>query len=201
MTLTGLSAAAAAPVENPTLFGVVGPDFSISLKDSAGAAVTHIETGTYTVQVNDLGEVHNFHLSGPGVDEVTGVASTGEVRWTVTFQDGTYTFRCDPHNTIMRGTFTAGTVTPPPPPPAKLSGRIGPGAKIVFPAKASAGKATITIRDRSAVDNFHLRGPGVNRKTGVKFKGTVTWTVTLAAGVYTFRSDAHPRLRGKTTVT
>jgi len=36
----------------------------------------------------------------------------------------------------------------------------------------------------------------VNKKTGVAFKGSVTWTVTLAAGTYSFRSDAHPKLHG-----
>ena len=39
-------------------------------------------------------------------------------------------------------------------------------------------------------------GPGVNKKTGVAFTGTVTWTVTLKAGTYTFRSDAHRALKG-----
>ena len=103
---------------------------------------------------------------------------------------------------------TPPTTTPPPttPPPTttgkttKLSARVGPGARIVFTPNAPAGKAQISVRDMTAVDNFHLVGPGVNKKTGVGFKGTVTWTVSLKTGVYTFRSDAHAKLRGKTTV-
>jgi hypothetical protein len=37
--------------------------------------------------------------------------------------------------------------------------------------------------------NFHLVGPGVNRRTGAAFTGTVTWTVRLARGTYRFGSD------------
>ncbi len=82
----------------------------------------------------------------------------------------------------------------------KLGARVGPGMRLTFPAKAKAGKAQITVRDLSAADNFHLVGPGLNKKTAVKFKGTVTWTVTLKSGTYTYRSDGHARLHGKTSV-
>ena len=41
----------------------------------------------------------------------------------------------------------------------------------------------------------------MNKKTGVAFKGTVKWTVTLKAGTYTFRSDAHKKLKGTLKVT
>ena len=37
----------------------------------------------------------------------------------------------------------------------------------------------MTIRDLTTKDDFHLVGPGVNKKTGVAFKGTVAWSVTL----------------------
>lgn len=201
--------AVAAPADNPVLTGTVGPDFSISLTDASGNTVTHLDAGTYTINVNDMGEIHDFHLSGPGVDQTTGVEFVGTVQWTVTLTDGVYQFRCDPHQTMMHGAFSVGSVTttgtttttpPPPPPVAKLSGRVGPGAKIAFPAKAKAGKTRITVRDLTATDNFHLTGPGLNKKTGVKFEGTAVWTVTLRKGTYTFRSDAHATLRGKTKV-
>jgi hypothetical protein len=58
----------------------------------------------------------------------------------------------------------------------------------------------ITVRDASRTDNFRLVGPGVNRATGLAFRGTVSWTVTLKVGVYRFRSDRHPSLRGGFTV-
>jgi hypothetical protein len=41
----------------------------------------------------------------------------------------------------------------------------------------------------------------VNRKTGVRFRGTTTWTVDLKAGRYTYRSDVTKRLRGVLVVT
>jgi len=134
------------------------------------------------------------------VDKFTDVGETGQVIWEVTFVDGTYRYVCDAHVATMKGSFTVGSVPPPPAAPQKLSGSVGPGAKISFGRSAKAGKATITIRDRSAADNFHLTGPGVNKKTGVRFKGTVTWSVTFQQGTYTFRSDAHKRLKGTTRV-
>jgi hypothetical protein len=82
---------------------------------------------------------------------------------------------------------------------AKLTGTVGPGATISLRAakgSIAAGPATITVRDRTAKDNFHLTGPGINRKTGIASKTTVTWKVTLVAGRrYTYRSDAHARLK------
>jgi hypothetical protein len=179
----------------------------ISLTDAAGNRVTHLDPGTYTVRVNDMGDIHNFHLAGPGVDQSTGVEFVGTVEWTVTFTDGNYRYQCDPHSTTMRGTFTVGnpppttTTTPPKPKPAhKLAGRVGPGARISFAAKAPAGKAAITVRDLSSTDNFHLVGPGVNKRTSVAGRQTATWNVVLRKGTYTFRSDAHPSLKGKTKV-
>jgi hypothetical protein len=74
-------------------------------------------------------------------------------------------------------------------------GGVGPGRTITLERTAKAGKATLTIHDRTSKDNFHLLGRGVNKKTGVAFKGTVTWTVTLQAGSYTYRSDAHRTLK------
>jgi plastocyanin len=88
-----------------TLEGSVGPGFDISLKDSSGNDVTTLTAGTYTINVNDQADIHNFHLSGPGVDEATDVSGTGTTTWRVTLQDGTYTFQCDPHASSMNGSF------------------------------------------------------------------------------------------------
>jgi plastocyanin len=199
---------AAAPADNPVLLGTVGPGFEIHLTDASGNDVKQLAPGTYTFRIDDKADIHNFHLTGPGVDQSTTVEFVGQVEWTVTLTAGTYRFQCDPHSTVMRGSFTVGNTatttttqtTPPPPPVHKLSGRVGPGASISFPHSAPPGKARITVRDTSASDNFHLSGPGVNKKTSVHGKQTVTWTVTLRHGTYTFRSDAHAKLRGKTRV-
>jgi hypothetical protein len=45
-----------------------------------------------------------------------------------------------------------------------------------------------------------LTGPGVNRKTGVAFRGRVSWNVTLQLGSYSYRSDKHKSLRGSFVV-
>jgi len=54
----------------------------------------------------------------------------------------------------------------------------------------------VTVKDRSTLDNFHLTAPGINKKTGVKSRTTVTWNLSFRAGTGTFRSDAHKRLHG-----
>lgn len=204
---------AGAAADNPVLQGTVGPGFNISLKDSNGAAVTHLDPGTYTIVVNDQGTSHNFHLSGPGVSEATSIEDVQSVTWTVTLTDGIYTFVCDAHVNTMNGQFSVGTATVPPPPPppttpkgsgfakgTKLKGTVGPGASISL--KDGAGKAvkkvkagtkyTIAVTDRSASHNFHLYGPGVNKKTGVGAKAKTTWKVKFKKGkTYRFRCDPH----------
>jgi plastocyanin len=57
------------------------------------------------------------------------------------------------------------------------------------------------VRDLASVHNFHLRGPGVNKKTSLARRVTVTWTLTLRAGTYRFVCDNHPDLRGSFRVT
>ncbi len=93
------------------LTGVVGeedePDaFTITLADQSGSEVTTLPAGTYTVTISDLSKIHNFRLSGPGVEEATSVEDTGDVTWKVTLQTGEYTFLCDPHPGQMVGGFT-----------------------------------------------------------------------------------------------
>src|SRR5439155_12672614 len=68
-------------------------------------------------------------------------------------------------------------------------------------ATVKAGTYRLVVRDMTSRDNFHLLGPGVNRKTGVAAKTTVTWMVRFAEGkIYRFRSDAHPSLKGSVRV-
>ena len=40
--------------------------------------------------------------------------------------------------------------------------------------------------------NWHIRGEGVNRKTGITFIGTKRFTADLSTGRYRIRCDAHP---------
>jgi hypothetical protein len=189
---------AVAQADNPRLVAVVGTNdaFVISLRDASGNLVTQLDPGTYDIAVSDRSEMHNFHLKGPGVDQSTPIGDKQEATWTVTFTDGRYTFVCDAHASSMRGYFLAGNV-----PPTSLAGSVGPRRTISLkPKSALPGPAAIVVNDRSKTDNFHLTGPGVNKKTGVKTRGKVTWNLTLAPGTYTYRSDKTKKLRGTFTV-
>ena len=219
---TGLvvGVASATRADNPVLTGDVGANdaFTISLIGASGTSVKQLDPGTYTLVVHDRSTIHNFHLTGPGVDVSTPLEQTGDFTFTVTLSDGTYTYICDAHPTSMKGTFTVGAAattptTPPAPSPApkpaaaKLTGSVGPGKSISLGtadgsglSSLSAGPATIVIRDRSKSDNFHVTGPGLSLSTGVAFRGIKTWKVTLKAGRYTYRSDPHPVLHGSFTV-
>jgi hypothetical protein len=53
------------------------------------------------------------------------------------------------------------------------------------------GAYVITIRDRSAIHDFHLVGPGVDKKTSVDGVKTSTWKIALKRGTYRFRCDVH----------
>jgi plastocyanin len=181
------------------LTGTVGPGFTISLKDSSGTAVSQLDPGDYTITVNNLNTTaeHDFHLFGPGVDQATPFMQ-GTWTWNVTFTDGVYMFHCDAHPTIMKGTFRVGAAPPPTP---KLSGKVGPGSTISL-KKGSAivkslasGTYKVTVRDVSTKDNFHLIGPGVSKKTSVRGKSSVSWTLNFRAGKFTYRSDAHKKLK------
>ena len=63
-----------------------------------------------------------------------------------------------------------------------------------------AGDYTFIVSDRSATQNFHLKGPGLNKTTGKKQVGRLSFTTKLAKGKYTYSSDAKPSLRGSFTV-
>jgi plastocyanin len=209
-TLAALASPAAAFAQT-RLIGTVDDPATITLRHENGSAVTDIPAGNYVIEVRDLSPNHNFHLSGPGVDQRTDVEGTGTVNWTVTLVDNSrYTFVCDPHNTTMRGTFTTGGGPPTQPQPPRpriqtLTATVGPGATISLRTASGArvrrlraGRYRIRVRDRSRMHNFHLRGSGVNKRTTVGFRGTVTWTVSFRKGrTYRFVCDPHAkRMRG-----
>lgn len=78
-----------------------------------------------------------------------------------------------------------------------LNGTVGPGFTITLKKGSTkvgnlkAGKYKFVIADKSSIHNFHLKGPGVDKKTSVGGTGTTTWTVTLKKGKYTFVCDPH----------
>ena len=213
--LLGATRGQAGQAQAQRLTGTVGPGFSITLRNAQGAVVTQVDPGTYEIEVRDLSDLHTFHLRGPGVDERTEVAFTGTVTWTVTFQNGTYTFFCDVHPQDMQGTFVSGQAPPPPPPPppprppatpgaitAKTRVQLTSGPAQVIRLRTAAGRAvramrrgtyTVVVRDRSRLHNAHIVAPGFNRRTGVGYVGTQRWRVRLArVGTLRFLCDVHP---------
>lgn len=54
---------------------------------------------------------------------------------------------------------------------------------------------SIVVTDASRTDNFHLRGKGVDRRTGLAARVTVRWKMRFTPGRYSYRSDTHPRLQ------
>ena len=87
------------------LKGSVGPGFEISLTTEEGTPVDTLSAGTYTLEVDDQSDAHNFHLSGTGVDVATDVGTTGVESFDITVEAGIYKFVCDPHAASMNGSF------------------------------------------------------------------------------------------------
>jgi plastocyanin len=95
---------ASASAAVPTLKATDGPGFTITLKKGT-TKVTKLKAGKYKIVVRDLSNIHNFHLTGPGLNKKTGVGPKGTFTWTVTLKKGTYKYICDPHAAIMKGSF------------------------------------------------------------------------------------------------
>jgi plastocyanin len=194
--------AGSAHAEPPTLTAIVGTNdgFDITLNDASGKKVAFLAPGTYTVVVDDRSAIHNFHLASnddPTVDFRTDVEFVGQKTFTVTFRNHTrYAYACEPHWQIMNGSFIVTDSTPPPPPPPPtpklrtLSASVsGAGAVRLAPRTVPAGRVRLTVSDQSAKANFHLHGKGVDRRTGLAFRGKKSWVVSLARGSYRFGSD------------
>jgi hypothetical protein len=194
-----------------TLHAQVGPDFQIGLSFDDGTPVTNLPAGTYTVQVKDLSDQHNFHLYGPGVDQKTEIGTASEATWTVTFQDqNAYSFQCDAHASLT-GNFTVGNLAAPPPvtthapdttpapepapAPLPVRGTLKAqlSAKTVVLAKSGKkvkklprGIYTFAVKDASTKDGLTLRqvvgGSTESVFTSPKFVGSKTASVELRPG-------------------
>jgi NitT/TauT family transport system substrate-binding protein len=76
-----------------------------------------------------------------------------------------------------------------------LEGTVGPTARIVMRSagtnavRLDPGKYVVVVKDLSKKLNFHLVGPGVNKKTGTGQTGTVRWSISLRPGRYAYSSD------------
>jgi hypothetical protein len=57
-----------------------------------------------------------------------------------------------------------------------------------------AGSYAVRVRDMSKHQNLHLVGSTstIDKRTGIRFAGTVWWTLTFQAGTYRAYSDRRP---------
>lgn len=95
----GLLLALPAAAATPTFKGNVGPGFTIKMVSKPTKA------GKIKLVIADKSNIHNFHLTGPGVNVKTSVSAVGTKTFIVTLKKGTYKFVCDPH-LFMKGSFT-----------------------------------------------------------------------------------------------
>ena len=136
-------------------------------------------------------------LTDPGLDAPTTIAEHGNGFYVV--------------NARLKTPATPSTpywITQLQKPATKLTGSVGPGHTISLryadgsrlTVLAGSSNVVITVNDRSRTDNFHLVGKGVNKATGIDFRGSVTWKLTLAVGTYVYRSDRRKSLLGSFTL-
>jgi plastocyanin len=110
VALTVAGAAFSRTASTPTLKGVVGPGYSISLT-KGGKKFTSLKAGTYKVVINDRSNFHNFTLerekpSKPKLEHhLTGTGFTGTKTATVTLKPGSWRFYCSIHEAQMQGNF------------------------------------------------------------------------------------------------
>lgn len=106
----GLVAVVAARGQEATrLVATVGPGFEIGLTHPDGRQVSVLAPGTYTIEVHDRSDIHNFKLAnkpdGLRVNVDSGVEFVGEKNFTVDLQAGGYGYACSPHWETMNGSF------------------------------------------------------------------------------------------------
>ena len=84
---------------------VASDDFTITLTTEDGTNVTTLPAGDYTLEIVDKTDIHNFHLTGSGVDEASEVGGQEDKEVPITLVAGSYHYQCDPHSSIMNGDF------------------------------------------------------------------------------------------------
>jgi hypothetical protein len=100
--VVAVSSASAAP---KTVNGTVGPGFTISL-NLGGKKVNRLKPTTYKFKVTDKSSIHDFHITGPGVNTViTGIGFKGTKTVAIKLKKGRYRYFCDPHSSFMHGSF------------------------------------------------------------------------------------------------
>ncbi|HSS81711.1 MAG TPA: hypothetical protein VLK24_11015 [Gaiellaceae bacterium] len=110
VALTVAGAAFSRTDSTPTLKGVVGPGYSITLT-KGGKKFTSLKAGTYKLVITDRSNFHNFTLerekpSKPKLEHhPTGTGFTGSKTVIVTLKPGSWRFYCSIHEAQMQGNF------------------------------------------------------------------------------------------------
>lgn len=203
LLLAGLALvpASAGQAQPTKLVGTVGPGFTIGLTDAGGGAVRRLAVGRYDVLVHDLSNEHNFVLGHKSTGRrpiQTEVEFVGDVNVTVDLAAGEWVFACSPHFQTMFGQLTVAAPAPAPGAPQVLAASVTSARVLLAPRRVAPGRYVIAVSDRSATRGFRLSGPGVERRTGTAFRGTVRWRVRLSAGAYRFGDQR--RLVGRLVV-
>jgi plastocyanin len=84
---------------------VASDDFTITLTTEDGSNVTSLPAGDYTLEIVDKTDIHNFHLTGEGVDVTSEVSGQEDENYDITLVAGSYHYQCDPHASQMSGDF------------------------------------------------------------------------------------------------
>jgi plastocyanin len=89
-----------------TVQGSVGPAFTINLT-LEGKTLTTLKRGVrYRFLISDRSSIHDFHLTGPGLNRMlTTVDFMGTKSFVLTLRKGVYRYFCDPHASVMHGSF------------------------------------------------------------------------------------------------
>jgi plastocyanin len=113
LTVAALVAAGTAfsgGASTPTLKGVVGPGFTVSLT-KGGKKVKSLKAGKYKIVVSDKSDFHNAVLerekpSKPKLEkDLSGVSFTGSKTVTMTLKPGSWRFYCSVHESQMHQDF------------------------------------------------------------------------------------------------
>jgi plastocyanin len=96
----------------PTLKGVVGPGFTISLKKgSKPVQKLKLKTGKYRFVISDKSSIHNFTVerekpSSPKIEKhVTSSPFTGSKTMVITLKPGSWRYYCSVHEIQMHHDF------------------------------------------------------------------------------------------------
>ena len=94
----------------PTLKGVVGPGYSITLT-KGGKKIESLKAGTYKFVISDRSAYHNFTIerekpSKPKLElHATGTGFMGTKTVKMTLKAGSWRFYCSNHEAQMQGNF------------------------------------------------------------------------------------------------